>query len=73
MLSWLAGFLTPGAPSGLGVREVLMMMFMAGTLNEGILISAMFMHRMLTVMGDVIAYGMAFTYAQVKKRMERAS
>lgn len=59
MLSWLVGFLTPGAPSGLGVREGVMLMFMAGTLNEGILISAMVMHRLLTVAGDVSAYGMA--------------
>ncbi|MCL2500071.1 MAG: hypothetical protein FWE90_07000 [Defluviitaleaceae bacterium] len=70
MLSWVAGFLTPGAPSGLGVREVVMLMFMANTLNEGILISAMFMHRMLTVIGDVSAYGMALAYAQVRKRMK---
>jgi hypothetical protein len=69
MLSWVAGFLTPGAPSGLGVREVVMLMFMANTLNEGILISAMFMHRMLTVVGDVSAYGMALAYAQVRKRI----
>jgi hypothetical protein len=71
MLSWVAGFLTPGAPSGLGVREVVMLMFMGGTLNEGILISAMFMHRMLTVVGDVSAYGMALGYARVKRRLER--
>jgi hypothetical protein len=71
MLSWVAGFLTPGAPSGLGVREVVMLMFMAGTLNEGILISAMVMHRMLTVLGDVFAYGMALVYAEIRKKMTR--
>jgi len=71
MLSWVAGFLTPGAPSGLGVREVVLLMFMGSTLNEGILISAMVMHRMLTVMGDVAAYGMALTYAQLATRKER--
>jgi hypothetical protein len=69
MLSWVAGFLTPGAPSGLGVREAVMLMFMAGTLNEGILISAMFMHRMLTLTGDVSAYGLALVYAQIRKKM----
>jgi hypothetical protein len=73
MLSWLAGFLTPGAPSGLGVREMVMVMFMAGTLNEGILLSAMVMHRMLTVVGDVSAYGMALAYVHTKKLMERTA
>jgi len=71
MLSWLAGFITPGAPSGLGVREAVMVMFMAGTVNEGILISAMVMHRVLTVVGDVSAYGMALAYAGGKKLTER--
>jgi hypothetical protein len=68
MLSWLVGFLTPGAPSGLGVREGVMLMFMTGTLNEGILISAMFMHRMLTVAGDVSAYGMALFFSRGRHR-----
>jgi len=71
MLSWVAGFLTPGAPSGLGVREMVLLMFMGGTLNEGILISAMVMHRMLTLFGDLSAYGMALLYAGAKNRMER--
>ncbi|MCL2188341.1 MAG: hypothetical protein FWC16_04675 [Defluviitaleaceae bacterium] len=71
MLSWVAGFLTPGAPSGLGVREVVMLMFMGGALNEGILISAMVMHRMLTVIGDLSAYGIALAYAGAKKRLEQ--
>jgi hypothetical protein len=67
MLSWLSGFLAPGAPSGLGVREMVMLMFMAGTLNEGILISAMVMHRLLTVVGDIFAYGMALGYERSGK------
>jgi len=71
MLSWLAGFLTPGAPSGLGVREAVMVMFMAGTVNEGMLISAMFMHRLLTVIGDVSAYGMALVFFRDGKKEER--
>lgn len=69
MLSWVAGFLTPGAPSGLGIREFVMMMFMGDTLNVGILISAMVMHRILTVIGDIAAYGIALIYAQIRKRV----
>ena len=71
MLSWVAGFLTPGAPSGLGVREGVMVMFMGGTLNEVILVSAMVMHRLLTVTGDVSAYGMALAFARVANRCDK--
>jgi len=68
LLAWLAGFLTPGAPSGLGVREIVMLMFMGGILNEGLLISAMFMHRIVAATGDVAAYGVALGYSHFCKR-----
>jgi len=68
ILSWLAGFLTPGAPSGLGIREVVMLMFMGNMLNEDILLSAMIIHRIVTASGDVAAYGLAMGYAQLAKR-----
>ena len=72
LLAWLAGFLTPGAPSGLGVREIVMLMFMGGilgdgTLNEGILLSAMFVHRIVAAAGDIAAYGVAVGYAHFSK------
>ena len=65
LLAWLAGFLTPGAPSGLGVREMIMLMFMGGVVNEGVLISAMIIHRILAAAGDVAAYGVAVGYAHI--------
>ena len=67
LLAWLAGFLTPGAPSGLGVREFVMLMFMGGIVNEGILLSAMFMHRIVAAAGDVAAYGVAVGYSHFSK------
>jgi len=68
ILSWLAGFLTPGAPSGLGIREAVLLMFLTATVDEGILLSAIVTHRILTVAGDVIAYGMALAYARLAKK-----
>jgi len=68
ILSWLAGFLTPGAPSGLGVREAVLLMFLSGTLDEGILLLTVVMHRALLVVGDVAAYLMVLAYTRVKGR-----
>jgi len=59
LLAWLAGFITPGAPSGLGIREVVMMMFLGDFVNVTILTAAMVMHRVLTIMGDFGAYSFA--------------
>jgi len=66
LLSWLAGFLTPGAPSGIGVREVVMLMFLGDFVDPSVLMAAMVMHRILTVGGDVFAYVVALALA--KKR-----
>ena len=66
LMSWLAGFITPGAPSGLGVREVVMMMFLGDFVNVTILTTAMVMHRVLTIIGDVGAYGVARFFVRRK-------
>jgi len=70
LLAWLAGFLTPGAPSGLGVRELILLMFMGSVLDEGILLSAMVIHRVLAAAGDVAAYGVAVGYGHIAKTRE---
>lgn len=67
LLSWLAGFLTPGAPSGIGIREIVMLMFMGGILYEELLFSAMLMHRIVAAAGDIAAYGAALGYAHLSK------
>ena len=67
LLAWLAGFLTPGAPSGLGIREAVMMMFLADFVDVSVLIAAMVLHRMLTVLGDLFAYVLAFGIMHLKK------
>jgi len=70
LLAWLAGFLTPGAPSGAGVREITMYVFLGGMVNEGILLSAMVIHRVVAAAGDVAAYGVAVAYARIAKMRE---
>ena len=67
LLAWLAGFITPGAPSGLGIREAVMMMFLGDFVSVTILTAAMIMHRVLTVLGDVGAYIFAKVLAGVAK------
>jgi len=70
-LSWLIGYIVPSAPSGLGIREVILLMFLGGTLNEGILLSAIVMHRAMQFVGDAVAYGIAAGYTHLEKRKEQ--
>jgi len=72
LLAWLAGFLTPGAPSGAGVRELIMRMALGGIVNDTTLLSAMIMHRIVAAAGDVAVYGVAVGYARIAKMREAA-
>lgn len=53
-LAWVVGFVTPGAPGGLGVREGLMLLMLApvySTASAGILVIAL---RIATTLGDAL-------------------
>jgi hypothetical protein len=53
-LAWVVGFVTPGAPAGLGVREGLLLLMLApvyGSASAGILVIAL---RIATTLGDVL-------------------
>ena len=65
VLSWLMGFITPGAPGGLGVREAVILMVMGGVMYEGLLVYAVITHRILTIIGDVFAYCIALAYSKI--------
>jgi len=65
LIAWLAGFLIPGAPSGLGIREAVMLSFLSDFVDVGILIAAMVLHRVILVLGDLFAYAVAFAIRKV--------
>jgi glycosyltransferase 2 family protein len=55
-ISWSVGFVTPGAPSGIGIREAALMLLLTPiTGDEGALILAL-LFRLVTIGGDVIFY-----------------
>lgn len=62
ILAWLIGFVTPGAPGGVAVREALLIKLLTiAALQEDILIAAL-LFRLVTSVGDlaVYAFGRAF-------------
>lgn len=65
VLSWVIGFIVPGAPGGLGIREAIMLMFMSDMIDEGILVSSAVVYRMICIAGDVFAYLIAIVYSKI--------
>lgn len=57
--AWLIGLLTPGAPAGLGVRELILLMLLKGLVAEADLILAILLGRLVTVVGDLLFFVVA--------------
>lgn len=57
ILAWLVGFLTPGAPGGLAVREAALITLLATVMGDAdaLLISAL-LFRLVTTLGDLLLY-----------------
>ena len=58
--AWLAGFVTPGAPAGLGVREAVLVILLGGHVAEQDLLAAVVLSRAVTALGDTVFFGVAW-------------
>lgn len=55
-LSWAAGFIIPGAPGGLGVRELVMLLLLSPLYERETVMIAALSLRLITISGDVGAF-----------------
>jgi len=56
IISWLAGFVTPGAPAGVGVRELVLLFLLQGLVSEADLLLTVVLGRIVTVVGDLLFF-----------------
>ena len=52
-IAWIAGFIIPGAPGGIGVREAVIIFFIAPIIGEAQGVAAAIGLRFVTLLGDV--------------------
>lgn len=55
-VSWIAGFLTPGAPAGLGVREAVVVLTLGAVVPETQALVTALLLRFVTVAGDLVYF-----------------
>lgn len=55
-VAWLAGYLTPGAPGGLGIRETMMVLLLSPIVGSGVAVGLGVTLRVTTTLGDGIAF-----------------
>lgn len=56
IVSWVIGFLMPGAPGGLGIREAVMCFFLSGIIGQENILYATLVYRVICILGDIISY-----------------
>lgn len=56
VIAWLAGAITPGAPAGVGIREVVMFALLQSVVTESDLLVAIVLNRAITAGGDTLFY-----------------
>jgi hypothetical protein len=54
--AWLVGFVTPGAPAGVGVREIILMFLLKDIIPGENLLLAVLFGRLITVAGDLLFF-----------------
>lgn len=56
LLSWLLGFLMPGVPGGVGIRETATTLLLSSFIQEDAVLLAIVIYRFVNVLGDLLAY-----------------
>lgn len=59
VIAWLVGTLTPGAPAGVGIRELVLIFILGAKMEQSLLISTVAMGRLVTVSADVMLFFVA--------------
>ena len=70
--SWVLGFIIPGAPGGIGVRELVLTVLAGNVIGKEYILSLTLIHRGITIVGDFLAYLIIFfSDGQKEKRGEK--
>ncbi len=55
VIAWVLGFVVPGAPGGIGVREFVLTMTVGHVVGQELVLTLMVVHRLINIIGDFIA------------------
>ncbi len=64
-VAWAAGYVIPGAPAGLGVREAVLMAWLGPLVGAGAAIACVLLHRILTALVDGAAALAGFAWLRL--------
>jgi hypothetical protein len=62
-LAWVLGYLTPGAPGGIGIREGVFLLLLGPELGGGVAVAVAVLFRLSSVTGEALGYVSTFLMA----------
>ncbi|PKA15931.1 hypothetical protein CH363_10495 [Leptospira haakeii] len=68
--SWILGYLTPGAPAGLGIREAIIVASLSSQYEPGIAIGLSVILRFITTIGDGAVFLIASYYKKIHQTLK---
>lgn len=69
-IAWLAGLVMPGAPAGIGIRELVVVYFLSEYIPNAELLLAVLLGRIVTVIGDILFFVSAYLNKSFKLTQE---
>lgn len=67
--AWTVGFLAPGAPAGLGVREFIALALLGDSYSSEVAMGLLVLHRLVLTIGDLLTFLMGLSMARSSKAM----
>ncbi|WP_242984729.1 hypothetical protein [Clostridium taeniosporum] len=66
VLSFFIGYITPGAPGGIGIRDTVIIVLLSSVVGTSVAIISSLIHRIITIVGDIIIF--LFSYIIFRKQ-----
>ena len=67
IVSWVIGFVVPGAPGGIGVREAVLTLMLQDICAKEAILIAVVIQRLISVLGDLSAYIISLVLVSFRK------
>jgi Predicted integral membrane protein len=64
-LSWLLGFIVPGAPGGIGIREAAITLLLTGIISVNDALLAAVIYRLVNIIGDLFGILIAYLFKKI--------
>ena len=66
IISWVLGFIVPGAPGGIGIREMVLTLLVGSIVGQKLVVTIALIHRLITIVGDFLAYLIGIVFCKSK-------